>query len=166
MIGGRRSEEIRALRETAVADAGRLDAMAPQVEALNAQIAMLSAHVAMLSTQFAAEQDRLSKAAVDVTDLDRRLTDAEKVVVAQAATLRVQADEIERLNGRGEQQAEAIQQVWGALTRIDRQAAIDMDEMRRTSLATAQIALGLRPLLPVVMPDEPSGQQRDISDSL
>jgi chromosome segregation ATPase len=127
VIGRKHSEDIRELRETADGHASRLDAVFPQIEAIHAQLSTLSLQIDALSSQLAAERERWAEA-----------------LAMQAETLKSQAGELDFLRGQAGRHGEAVKQLHGAVTRIDRQAAIDLDEMRRTSAAMAR-AVFLRP---------------------
>ncbi|WP_242098002.1 hypothetical protein [Sphingomonas sp. CROZ-RG-20F-R02-07] len=135
MIGiSRYGEPIRALQE--------------DVAALRTQIAALMDQVTVVSSALEAEQNGRKIEAIRTTQLEEGTTRFEAITVehaealgSQQSTVSQHGNAIDALQTEAEQHAEQIRQIRGDIARIERQAAIDLDEMRETSNAVAATVL-------------------------
>jgi chromosome segregation ATPase len=122
-----------------------VEALQEQATSLQAQVTALGQQLAALSLQMSTADERLAaaetRAARAEAEAQSGIVSLELTVAAQAETLDAQAGEIATLKKAAEGHEEAIKQLRGHLARLERQAAIDLDEMRQTDIAIAASVL-------------------------
>jgi chromosome segregation ATPase len=109
---------------------------------LEQQVQALSARLAGMADRFSADRDQLETRIDRLEDRVTELADAERRAEALAGVVSDQAAAIgrldQRLDEREEQRKELDGRVRADMIRIERQAAIDMTELRQTDLALAE----------------------------
>ena len=105
------------------------------------QITALSTQLATLSSQAANAVERSASVAIETEELKASMAELRDLLAAQAQVLRDQAQQLTQLKQADEQRQEQLLQLRGDLLRVERQAAIDLGEVRRTSSALAESLL-------------------------
>lgn len=136
MIGSsKRDEAIGVLQAEGAATKTQLAALMTQVAALTARVeAGFEQHAAA-----AAEWESLA------ARLNERADRLEAELLARFEAVEAQVAVLAALESAGEQQAEAIRQLRGDIARLGLQATCDLDEMRRSDAALAELILARSP---------------------
>ncbi|MFD1951718.1 hypothetical protein ACFSGX_13160 [Sphingomonas arantia] len=111
---------------------------------LKQQLAALATQVAALSAQLSVEAERTASAEAELEQLRGRLDGAVHAAAEQDAAVGAQRHDVERLAERMDKQDEAMAQGRAAIARVEKQAAVDLDEIRRLNTATTATLLRRR----------------------
>jgi len=119
-------------------------ALQDEAATLGKQVAALSSQIAALSSQFATAFGESASGASHLERLGGNVAELTALMEAQAVIVQRQADQIAELREEAEQRDERVSQLRGDLARVERQAALDLDEMRGTSTTITQTLLAIR----------------------
>jgi septal ring factor EnvC (AmiA/AmiB activator) len=108
---------------------------------LVSRLSSMSQELQSERAQATAIAERNARLEDEVARLGARFGDLEGVVQGSADALRAQSSEIDALRATAKRLEETTKQLRGDLARTERQATIDLDEMRRANMALAEAAL-------------------------
>jgi hypothetical protein len=114
------------------------------IRALQDEAATLGKQVAALSAQYATAYQESVSGTLRLEQLGGIVAELTATLELQTGIIQEQAVQIVTLSEEARQRDERVSQLRGDLARIERQAALDLDEMRTTSATITQSLLAIR----------------------